>query len=124
MEIQKEALVQVLEEHKRKGFDYLKKVLAVDYQSYLEVVYIIYNTDSKEQALISVKLPDTKHPILDSIIHIYPSSDWHEREIHEMFGIAFKGRQNMEKLLLLEWNGQDFPLRKSFAWGAEYKKKE
>ena len=124
MEIQKEALAQVLEEHKRKGFDYLKKVLCVDYQSYLEVVYIIYNTESKEQVLISVKLSDTKHPLIDSIIHIYPSSDWHEREIHEMFGITFKGREKMDRLLLLEWNSNDFPLRKSFTWGAEYNKKE
>ncbi|MCL5106070.1 MAG: NADH-quinone oxidoreductase subunit C [Candidatus Marsarchaeota archaeon] len=114
----------MLEEYKKKGFDYLKKVLAVDYLSYLELVYIIYNTESKEQALVTVKLSDTASPLVDSITRIYPSSDWHEREIHEMFGIRFKGRKNMERLLLLEWNSEKFPLRKSFEWGAEYRKKE
>ena len=123
MEIQKEVLVQTLEEYKKKGFNYLKKIVAVDYSTYFEVVYIIYNLDSKEQEKISVKLPDINKLSIDSIISIYQNSDWHEREIYEMFGIKFNNKK-LKKLLLLEWNGTEFPMRKSFGWNKDYKKSE
>lgn len=120
MEIQKEVLVQTLKEYKIKGFDYLKKILANDYVKYLEVVYILYNTESKEQIVLSLKL-DPNDPKIDSIISVFPNSDWYEREIFEMFGIIFNKRK-MQKLLLYEWNGVDFPLRKNFVWDGDYKK--
>ncbi len=113
-------LVQTLEEYKTKGFDYLKKILANDYVKYLELVYILYNVESKEQIIISLKL-DPNKPELDSIIKLFPNSDWHEREIFEMFGIKFNKRK-IEKLLLREWNGIEFPLKKDFEWNADYKK--
>ncbi len=120
LEIQKEVLVQTLEKYKTKGFDYLKKILANDYSTYLELVYILYNVESKEQELITLKLNPNK-PEIDSIIRLFPNADWHEREIFEMFGIKFNKRK-LQKLLLYEWNGVDFPLRKSFEWNKDYKK--
>ena len=102
---------------KSAGYDYLKKITAVDYVTHLEVVYIIYNTSTHEQEVIAAKLP-TEKPSIDTATEIYKAADWYERELSEMFGIKIRGR-TAKRLLLEEWNGTDAPLRKSFAWGKE-----
>ena len=107
---------------KAKGFDYLKKITAVDYGDRIEVVYIIYDTEKRQEGTVMVKL-DPKNPSIDSVMHIYKAADWYEREMQEMFGVKIIGR-DAKRLLLEEWNGSDPPLRKSSAWGKEYKKAE
>ncbi len=107
---------------KGKGFDYLKKITAVDYTDHLEVVYLLYNTKERKDEIVRVKLdPETAE--VPTLMKIYPSADWYERELFEMFGINIQGRET-KKLLLELWNGVDFPLRKSFTWGKPYKKME
>lgn len=105
---------------KAKGFDYLYKITAVDYNQYLEVVYILYNMNDRKDEIVKVKL-DIKNPEIDTVIHVYKAADWYERELSEMFGIEILGRK-AKRLLLEEWNGVDPPLRKSFVWGKEYRK--
>lgn len=122
MEIQAEDLVKTCEDMKEKGFDYLKKITAVDYVDHLEVVYLIYNINEKKDEIIKVRLP-SGDPEIETVMNIYKSADWYERELYEMFGIKINGRK-CGKLLLELWNGSEFPLRKSFAWGGEYKKVE
>lgn len=118
-EIRKEALIQTLEDM-RKKYDYLKKAAAVDYPDRLEVVYVLYSTKTKEQEIVKVRLPRV-NPEIGTVIGIYPSADWHEREISEMFGIKITGRR-VKRLLLEKWNGAEAPLLKGFEWGKEYKK--
>ena len=66
--------------------------------------------------IIKVDVPDpheAPEPVLETLLSIYPGTNWHEREIHEMFGIAFAGHPYLEKLYLptgFEGN----PLRKDF----------
>jgi NADH-quinone oxidoreductase subunit C len=114
--------VKQLEELKGKGFDYLKKITAVDYTQYLEVLYIVFNMSTKKEEIVKVKLP-AQNPEIDTVLHLYNAADWYERELSEMFGIKILGR-NAKRLLLEEWNGVDAPLRKSFVWGKDYKKME
>ena len=104
----------------KNEYDYLKKVTAVDYPDRLEVVYILYSTDTHEQEIVKVKLP-RQNPEIDSITGIYPAADWNEREMSEMFGIRINGRK-ARRLLLEKWNGADPPLLKSFEWGKDYRK--
>jgi len=108
---------------KSKGYDYLKKITAVDYTDHLEAVYIIYNTTEKKEDVIKAELP-SQNPSIDTIIHIYKAADWYEREMSEMFGIKITGRKT-KRLLLEKWNGSEAPLRKSFVWGnPNYKRLE
>lgn len=95
---------------------------AVDYVDRLEVVYILYNTNTKEQEVVKVKL-DPKDPWIDTVMDIYKAADWYERELSEMFGIKIKGR-NAKRLLLEEWEGTEHPLRKSFVWNTEKYKEQ
>ncbi|MGC8568011.1 MAG: NADH-quinone oxidoreductase subunit C [Candidatus Micrarchaeia archaeon] len=105
---------------KRQKFSMLKKITAIDYNSYLEIVYIIYNLESNKEEIVSTKV-DLPNPEIESIMKVYSAADWYERELSEMFGIKIKGRET-PRLLLEEWNGIDPPLRKSFEWGKDYKK--
>lgn len=118
-------LVRTSEDLKSKGFDYLKFITAIDYNDYLEVIYSFYNLSAKKDTLVTIKLQtdksDKRVPELDTIIRIYPSADWFERELSEMFGIRINGRK-AQKLLLEKWNGTDPPMRKRFIWGKEYKR--
>lgn len=104
---------------KRKGFDYLKAITAVDYADRLEVLYILYNTTTKAQEILKVKL--TTELKVDTVISVYRSADWYERELSEMFGIAIKGRK-ANRLLLEKWDGAGAPLQKGFEWGKPYQK--
>lgn len=126
MEIPKEALLQTCESLKAKGFDYLKKITAVDRSTHLEVVYVLSNAghgiaEKPEQEILTIKLASLS-PSVPSIIKLYPAADWYERELYEMFGVEITGRGTVGRLLLEEWNGKEFPLLKSFEWGKEYEK--
>jgi NADH-quinone oxidoreductase subunit C len=48
-----------------------------------------------------------------SMVSVWPTADWLEREVYDMFGIEFAGHPNLKRLLLPEeWEG--FPLRKDY----------
>lgn len=115
METKSEALVKTLEEMKIKGYDYLKKITAVDYNDHLDVVYIIYNIVEKRQEVVKVSISSTD-PKIETVMPLYKAADWYEREMAEMFGIKIIGRKT-KRLLLEKWNGTEAPLRKSFVWG-------
>ncbi len=100
---------------KTNGYDYLKKITAVDYVDHLEVVYMIYDMANQKDEIIMVRLPPND-PKIDSVMKIYKAADWYERELFEMFGIKISGRKT-RRLLLEKWNGIDPPLRKNFVWG-------
>ena len=118
--MKKEQLLKTLDELKTNGYDYLKDVTAVDYVTYLEVVYILYNIKLSREEIVKVQL-DPKNPKTHTIMDKFPAADWYEREMSEMFGIGIVGRR-AKRLLLEEWNGISPPLRKSFAWGKDYEK--
>ncbi|MCL4379498.1 MAG: NADH-quinone oxidoreductase subunit C [Candidatus Marsarchaeota archaeon] len=122
LDIQPGDLAKTCAELKSKGFDYLKKITAVDYIDHLEVVYMLYNTKEKKDEIIKVKMGPSA-PEVHTIMKIYPAADWYERELSEMFGIRIQGR-DARRLLLELWNGTGAPLRKSFIWGKDYDKVE
>jgi NADH-quinone oxidoreductase subunit C len=105
---------------KARGFNYLVKITAVDYTSYVELVYILYNLSTKAQEIVKVKLQPNGMEV-ETVMPIFSAADWYERELSEMFGIRIKGR-NARRLLLEEWDGVDAPLMKSFVWGTDYKR--
>ena len=120
-EIKREALLKTLEGLKTSGYDVLKFIFAVDYTDHMEMDYVLYSTSKNQDELVKVQI-DAKAPKIESVMGIYPSADWYEREAAEMFGIKFTNRKT-KKLLLEEWNGAIYPLRKDYQWGTDYKKR-
>lgn len=120
MKVERDDLEDSISKIKSSGFDYLVKITAVDYVKYVEVIYFFRNLEKNTDQEISAEL-DPSELWVKSIMGHYKAADWYERELSEMFGIKIKGRK-ASKLLLEKWDGKEYPLRKSFAWNAEYKK--
>ena len=52
-------------------------------------------------------------PTVDTISDIWPTADWHEREIYDMMGLRFNGHPDLRRILM--WDGYPyFPLSKEF----------
>ncbi len=118
MKIEREKLLEKLEQMKKDGYTYLVKITAVDYVKNFEVLYFVRDIEKNDDQVISVDLnPDDVW--VPSVMEIFKAADWYERELYEMFGVSIKGRR-IKKLLLEKWDGTSFPLRKSFAWNSEY----
>jgi NADH-quinone oxidoreductase subunit C/D len=106
------------------GFDYLTHLSASDYADRLEVVYNIYSTRPGQlgPALsLKVRLPDRNDPHIPSLVPIFKSANFQEREVWDMFGVRFDGHPDLRRILLWEGFG-GFPLRKD--WHEPYYEEE
>ena len=101
------------------GFDHSTSVSGVDYPNSkeFEVVYHLstYGREDFRDIVIAFSTRISRdEPKTLSLINIWPSVEYSERETFEMFGIIFEGHPKLEKLLLPEdWNDIP-PLRKDF----------
>ena len=97
--------------HDELGLDHLKGIAGVDYPTHkkLEVLYLAgsFSKPEIQDIIVTLKteLPrDT--PTISSLVSIWESAHFHEREAFEMFGIKFEGHPDLRKLLTLDnWDG-------------------
>jgi len=96
----------------RLAFDYLRCLSAIDQMEQgLEVVYNLYSFKHSHNVTIKTLLP-ADDPQVATVTTVWNGALWHEREAHEMFGIAFQGHPDLRPLLLEEDLGY-YPLLKS-----------
>jgi len=88
----------------------------------LHAVYHFLSMTYNRRVRLEVSIPDS-HPHLPSIVDVYPTIDWHERETWDMFGIVFDGHPALTRILMPDdWPGH--PQRKDYPLGGipvEYK---
>jgi NADH-quinone oxidoreductase subunit C len=107
-----------LKEDPELGFDFLSFVAGVDRypdKPRFEVVYQLKSLKQNHRFRIKalVEEPEDGQAAIDSVVAVWPTADWHERETAEMFGIVFRNHPDPRKLLLPEhWTVH--PLRKDF----------
>lgn len=91
-----------IDERRRSG----RNGLPVDFT----IVYHLTSIDRNEDIRIKVPLAG-EYPSMKSITNIWPSANWYEREIYDMFGITFTGHPDLRRILMpRSWKGH--PLRK------------
>lgn len=109
IKVPKDRIVEVAEAINERGY-YIEDVLCVDYVDRLEVLYHFNHWEDPRRLSVRVEVAPSE-PELPSIWRVYPGAAWHEREIHEFFGLRFKDHPNLAYLFLHE--GIDFyPMRK------------
>jgi len=103
------------------GYDQLVDVTAVDYWPKEEPrFHIVYHLRSLQAALIlCLRVPlSGNFPVHPSVEGIYPSANWFEREVYDMFGVTFSGHSDLRRIIMpADWQGH--PLRKDYPLGYE-----
>jgi len=96
------------------GFDMLADLTAVDYpkrEKRFDVVYLLYSFPKNERLRLKLALGENE-PV-ESVVPVWGTADWLEREAFDMFGIRFDHHPNLRRILLPdEWEG--YPLRKDY----------
>jgi NADH-quinone oxidoreductase subunit C len=97
------------------GFDIFLDVTAVDWPKQaqrFELVYHFYTTTHKVRVRIKTRVTEAD-PHIDSLLPLYGSAGFMERECHEMYGIVFDGHADLRPILLYE-GFVGHPLRKDY----------
>jgi NADH-quinone oxidoreductase subunit C len=95
-------------------YDYCVDVTAAHYpqrEKQFDVVYILYSFPRNHRTRVKVMVAENA-PVA-SVTSIWPTSNWLEREVYDMFGIRFEGHPDLKRILLPDgWKGH--PLRKDY----------
>lgn len=113
------ALLDVMQYLKEElGFDALMDVTAVDYLNFegatdrFGVVYVVLNTTTGERLILKTFVNDPE-PELPTLVPLWKSADWLEREVYDMFGIRFAGHPDLRRILMPD-EFTSYPLRKDY----------
>jgi NADH/F420H2 dehydrogenase subunit C len=94
------------------SFDLLACISGVDMLDHLETVYHLRSISRNQLLQIKVRL-DHEKPEVDSVVSVWPTANWLERETYDMFGIRFAGHPDLRRMLLDD-DFEGYPLLKSF----------
>jgi NADH-quinone oxidoreductase subunit C len=88
---------------------------SVDYRpaGRFAVVYHLLSITHNHRLRLKVFCADDRRPMLDSVMPIWSSADWYEREAFDLFGILFKGHPDLRRLLT-DYGFIGHPFRKDF----------
>jgi NADH-quinone oxidoreductase subunit C len=115
-----EAIGEVLEILRAKGFQHLMSVHGVDYfpeEPRLGVQYELLDRDALDRLTVKLRVPlDAAH--VPSVTAKWPTANHQEREIYDMFGVVFDGHPDLRRILMPE-DYEGFPQRRDFPLGGE-----
>lgn len=95
-------------------FNYLSDLTCVHYPDHreapFEVIYNLYSISANERVRLQVSVNGEG---VDSVTGVWPSADWPEREVYDLFGVKFRNHPDLRRILLPpDWEGH--PLRKDY----------
>jgi NADH-quinone oxidoreductase subunit C len=96
-------------------FDMLLDVTAIDWpgrQPRFDVVWHFYSTTHRVRVRVKTQVAESE-PVVDSLVRLFGSAAFLERECHEMYGIRFNGNADLRPILLYE-GFVGHPLRKDY----------
>ncbi len=95
-------------------FKQLIDITAVDYpgrEKRFKVVYLLLSHENNLRIIINVHIDETV--MVPSIAKIFPSANWMEREVFDMYGVSFKDHPDLRRILT-DYGFEGYPLRKDF----------
>ena len=108
------AVITFLKSNNRLKFKQLIDIAAIDYPNEdkrFELVYLLLSIENNLRIKISVKFESNEK--IPSITKIFPSANWMEREVFDMYGIKFINHPDLRRILT-DYNFKGHPLRKDF----------
>lgn len=103
-------------DHNELQFNFLSSVSAVDYEEDgFQVVYHLISIPEGRRKLVIKVTPEGSrdNPTVPSVVSLWPTANWHEREAWDLMGIRFTAHPDLRRILLEEdWVGH--PLRKDY----------
>ena len=115
--IDKEDLNEVtlfLKTNKDAKFRQLIDITAVDYpenSKRFKMVYLFLSHEFNQRILISYLINENE--VIPSLTKIFPSANWMEREVFDMYGVKFKDHPDLRRILT-DYGFEGYPLRKDF----------
>lgn len=113
--VARENIVAACQAVQQAGYNFLEDVTAVDWypsEPRFQITYHILSMTLKERIRLVVRL-DGEDAALDSITGVWPSANFYEREVFDLFGVRFAGHPNLTRIMMpTDWNGH--PLRKDY----------
>jgi NADH:ubiquinone oxidoreductase subunit C len=106
------ALAEKLKSDTRTSFNYLINHTAVDFVKNFTVVYHLESTEKRHIVVLKSVLEDRENAKVDSLTALYPTVEFFEREVFDLFGIHYNNHPYLKRLFMED--GQGFPLRKDF----------
>ena len=103
-----------LKTNERCKFKQLIDITAVDFlqkEKRFKVVYLLLSHENNFRVIINIEINE-KTPV-ESITKIFPSANWMEREVFDMYGIKFKNHPDLRRILT-DYDFKGYPLRKDF----------
>jgi len=98
------------------GFDYLVDISSLDHFGEFprwEMVYEPYSMKDGLHLRLKSLIHEEDEPMAPTVSDLWPTANWHEREVYDMMGIRFEGHPDLRRILM--WEGYPFyPLRKDF----------
>lgn len=116
--VKKEELLDVfmfLRDDKELLYNFMMDLTVVDYlgkEPRFEVVYHLYSLAYNRRVRIKTRVSESECSV-DSIVSVWPSANWFEREAFDLYGIVFKGHPNLSRILLYD-SFEGHPLRKDY----------
>ena len=103
------------------AFSTLLDVIGIDYRGYANtwegrryaVVYNLLSIRHNTRVRVRVFCADDDFPSVDSVLSIWPSANWYEREAFDLYGIVFRGHPDLRRILT-DYGFVGHPFRKDF----------
>ena len=115
IEVAPEGIVGMCEQAKADGYNFLEDVTAVDWyptEPRFQISYSILSMGMKKRLRVITRLHGDS-PNIDSITSVWPSANFYEREVFDLFGVRFAGHPRLTRIMMPDnWNGH--PLRKDY----------
>ena len=107
-------VIMFLKSNKEVKFRQLIEITAVDYpekDKRFKLVYLLLSHEYNLRILIEFYIKENE--VVSSLTSIFPSANWMEREVFDMYGITFKNHPDLRRILT-DYNFEGYPLRKDF----------